>query len=797
MKKSLFKPAILAITVFSLLLTNFPSMNFNVAHADGARYIVSGSDFEAVNGTYVEYGTSAGKPKYEHTSGEITYAIMYTSSNLWFIKDVSDEWHYVYSNSNIDGDIVPLEGWTSNTYSTPTVSLPGLAIDTLSPADDSADIDVDSNLVITFNQNVVAGTGDILIKRGSAIAETIAVTSAQVSIDGAEVTIDPSIILAKDTDYYVLIDEGAFEDESENAFAGITAETTWSFTTASAENLLLNPGAESDFTSWTKVNAGSGWAITSGRTGDKAFIASYFPGTLTQTATFGYAMESSPDIYAKVYAKGVYNVADPYSLTVTLKNESGETMGSPYNISGTGTSDWVRVPIIISGYDVGVKSIDFKLTGDDTEGWAGQYGIALDDAYLNFAPGVSAFTPVDNATDIDSDSNLTIEFDQIVHAVDNKNITIKKTSDNSTVETIATISVKVSGSGTDTITINPSGNFAADEEYYVLIDDGAFVDASMLDYQGVWSTTAWSFTVAMDPAPGISAVTATDITSTGATITWTTDPASSSQVEYALTSELTDSDTTEEEDSETMVTSHSVNLTGLTACTTYYYKVISTAENSEEGESAIEDFTTDGCSSGSSGGSYIKKTDKNKPETSTTGTTSHRFIDTSSHWAKEYIDALYEKNIIRGIDSLHFNPDDFISRAEFVKMVVSSMEYDLVTDTKTPSFTDLNLSDWYLPYIETAKKNGIIDGYENGSFNPNNKIKRSEAVKVLVKAIYKGRLYRFENLFDDVKPADWFAPYIVFASQQNIIKGYKDRSFMPDSFMTRAEAAKIISLIND
>lgn len=107
---------------------------------------------------------------------------------------------------------------------------------TLLPANNAADIPIGGNLVITFNENVVVGTGNITIKNDTddATAATIDVTSSQVSVSSATVTIDPTNDLATNTKYYVEIDAGAFKNTGGTAFAGISGKTTWAFTTASS-----------------------------------------------------------------------------------------------------------------------------------------------------------------------------------------------------------------------------------------------------------------------------------------------------------------------------------------------------------------------------------------------------------------------------------------------------------------------------------------------------------------------------------------------------------------------------------
>jgi uncharacterized protein with beta-barrel porin domain len=118
---------------------------------------------------------------------------------------------------------------------------------------------------------------------------------------------------------------------------------------------------------------------------------------------------------------------------------------------------------------------------------------ALSFISANNLPTLSSSTPADNATDVARDANIVLNFSESVD-VETGNITIKKTSDNSIFETISVTSSNVTGTGTSQITINPTSNFNADIEYYVLIDATAFDDVSSGSYAGISSTTALSFT---------------------------------------------------------------------------------------------------------------------------------------------------------------------------------------------------------------------------------------------------------------------------------------------------------------
>ena len=111
-------------------------------------------------------------------------------------------------------------------------------------------------------------------------------------------------------------------------------------------------------------------------------------------------------------------------------------------------------------------------------------------------PSLSSSSPSDDGSCIATDADIVLTFSEAVD-VESGNITIKKTSDDSTVETIDVTGGQVSGTGTSTITINPT-DFTFGVEYYVLIDSTAFDDSSDNSYAGISSTTALSFSTACD-----------------------------------------------------------------------------------------------------------------------------------------------------------------------------------------------------------------------------------------------------------------------------------------------------------
>ncbi|HEX3028222.1 MAG TPA: cadherin-like beta sandwich domain-containing protein, partial [Clostridia bacterium] len=108
-----------------------------------------------------------------------------------------------------------------------------VAVINLNPTNNSNNVGLSNNLVITFNKTVIKGTGNIKIYKASddSIVETIDVTTSKVAVSGKQVTINPDTTFAYSTKYYVNIDSTAFNDAVNNGYAGISNKTDWNFTT--------------------------------------------------------------------------------------------------------------------------------------------------------------------------------------------------------------------------------------------------------------------------------------------------------------------------------------------------------------------------------------------------------------------------------------------------------------------------------------------------------------------------------------------------------------------------------------
>lgn len=192
-------------------------------------------------------------------------------------------------------------------------------------------------------------------------------------------------------------------------------------------------------------------------------------------------------------------------------------------------------------------------------------------------------------------------------------------------------------------------------------------------------------------------------------------------------------------------------------------------------------------SRGPSAGSPIISAGINKPETSLPS-----LSDIVGHWAEDSIAELVEKGIVSGSGDGKFYPENNITRAEFSKMLVDTMEIDTNTGAQQ-QFTDVDNSAWYYGYVMALYKQGIMSGYEDGTFCPDNSITRQEMAAVIYRVLQsRGIPMDDEAEFTDISEVSEYArTAVVKLGGAKILSGF-DGYFRPADSLTRAEAAVVM-----
>ncbi|MDC0532436.1 autotransporter domain-containing protein [Candidatus Pelagibacter ubique] len=276
-----------------------------------------------------------------------------------------------------------------------------------------------------------------------------------------------------------------------------TLSTGFDVSTASFVDSFSVATQETSPTSVTFNNDGTKMFVL-GYSGDDVNEYTLSTGFDVSTATFvdSFSVAAQEDVSTGV----TFNNDGTKMFVVGLDDDNVNeyTLSTGFDVSTASFVDSFSVaaqetfPHGIAFNNDGTKMFVVGQNGDDINEYTLSVGFDLNP---NVLPTLSSSVPADNASSVARDANIVLNFSESV-TVQSGNITIKKTSDNSTVETfnVAT-SGQITGTGTSQITINPSLNFDAETEYYVLIDATAFDDDDGGSYAGISSTTALSFSV--------------------------------------------------------------------------------------------------------------------------------------------------------------------------------------------------------------------------------------------------------------------------------------------------------------
>ncbi|MGQ7889898.1 S-layer homology domain-containing protein [Paenibacillus sp. WC2504] len=176
------------------------------------------------------------------------------------------------------------------------------------------------------------------------------------------------------------------------------------------------------------------------------------------------------------------------------------------------------------------------------------------------------------------------------------------------------------------------------------------------------------------------------------------------------------------------------------------------------------------------------------------------FEDTTSvkAWAGRQIQVAAAKGILEGRAENAFDPNGFVTRAEFAKMIVKT--FALENANATENFDDVNDQDWYKVYVASAVKNGIVDGKEPGKFDPNGKITRAEMAVMSSRALsLKGVSLTpakvdeaLKGFADSNEINSSLKNGVALAASEGIIIGEEGNVFNPNANSTRAQAAVVI-----
>ncbi|MGB9834001.1 MAG: S-layer homology domain-containing protein [bacterium] len=165
------------------------------------------------------------------------------------------------------------------------------------------------------------------------------------------------------------------------------------------------------------------------------------------------------------------------------------------------------------------------------------------------------------------------------------------------------------------------------------------------------------------------------------------------------------------------------------------------------------------------------------------------FPDLDGHWAQDLISTLLEKGIISGYPDGTFKPDQPITRAEFSAILCRAL--GISPSESGSNFPDLQ-GHWAEKYVTPLVEKGFIKGYPDGTFGPDQLIKRSEIAAIMARAMTLPPLIG-KPTFSDIDTTHWAFGFVEAAASKGLIKGYPNGTFRPENSATRAEACAIVA----
>ncbi len=174
------------------------------------------------------------------------------------------------------------------------------------------------------------------------------------------------------------------------------------------------------------------------------------------------------------------------------------------------------------------------------------------------------------------------------------------------------------------------------------------------------------------------------------------------------------------------------------------------------------------------------------------------YPDIQGHWAKEDVEIMAGFQIVRGMSEAVFAPDMSVTRAQFAALLIRSLGIEEIKPD-TSHFRDVSSGSWHYGVIEAAYAAGLINGYEDGTFRPDEPIKREE-IAALVARTLRGAEHEVAvedadlilSYFEDADQIGyWAKKEAAQAVASGIIRG-RDGLFAPREETTRAEAVVML-----
>ena len=445
--------------------------------ADNATGVAVGSNLVLTFSESVQAGS--GNIEIRNANGTIAKTIAVTDATQVSITGnqltinpttdlVASSGYYVTMSSGVvrdlaNNDFAGISSQTTFNFATGSAPADSTAptLQSSTPADNATNVLPSTNIFLTFDEAVKAGSGNIEIRKvsGDTLFKSISITDGtQVTFSGSQVTINPNTNLDAETAYYIKFASGVILDLANNPYAGISSPTVLNFTTReTTPPSLVSTTPTNDA---LNVNVGANIVLTFNEA--------------VKAATFG-----NVEIH---YDGG----ATAQTIAIT---DTSQISFSGNQLAINPSSDLLED----QGYYITIAS--------------GVIRDLANNAFLGISPGNLSFyttdpnapllvdtTPDDNATLVSAGASLPLWFDEQV-AAGSGNIEIRNVSNGAIAYSIAVADTSQVNFDYHSMTIDPSTDFTFGGSYYVTFGPGVVLDRVGNPFAGISSPTTYNFTI--------------------------------------------------------------------------------------------------------------------------------------------------------------------------------------------------------------------------------------------------------------------------------------------------------------
>lgn len=169
--------------------------------------------------------------------------------------------------------------------------------------------------------------------------------------------------------------------------------------------------------------------------------------------------------------------------------------------------------------------------------------------------------------------------------------------------------------------------------------------------------------------------------------------------------------------------------------------------------------------------------------------------DIQGHWAEKQVNDWVENGLVKGYKDGTFKPNNPITRAEFVTLINGAIGTINEADIH---FSDVKKEDWFNNQIAKAVEAGYISGYEDNTMRPNKKISRQEAAIVISNILNLEKpedIYNLNKFKDGGHIANWCKYAVSAVVKDGYMGGYPNETFKPTNPITRAESIAMLDSV--